>query len=41
MILACGIIPMIMKKGFVKTQIELIKKRNEEFDKLHKQNDNA
>ncbi len=41
LILVCGIIPMIVRNGFVKTQIELIKMRSQEFDKIHKQDENA
>ncbi|WP_027084425.1 hypothetical protein [Cohnella panacarvi] len=44
LILACGIIPMMSRIGFIRTQIELIRMRNEEFDKRHNhhnQEDNA
>lgn len=41
LILLCGIIPIVARIGFVRTQIELIKIRNEEFDQRHKQDDHA
>jgi hypothetical protein len=40
-ILVCGIVSLIVKSSFVRTQLELIKKRNEEFERRFNQDDNA
>lgn len=41
LILICGIVSLIVKSGFVKTQLELIKIRKEEFERRLNQDDNA